>query len=435
LGAQNFTVSVAIAGLPAGTYSSTVTVSAPSATPPSQTINVSLVVIPAPSSPPGGGQTLYNGIVLPQQWPPLSTPVQSYQVPSYLTSPPAVIPIDVGRQLFVDDFLIQQTSMARTQHQPVMFSGNPILVPNAADSAGAAMPYSDGVWYDPQSQTYKMWLYCGSGAAVCYATSTDGMTWTRPTIPGAPANNPSQVQTIGSGRDSDVVWMDLQDPNPANKYKLFAYYPAPTANIEVWFSPDGITWTPQPQNPLINSISDRSTMLWNPFRGVWVASLRRQPQTIPIPATPTRPAILNSRIRLYAESPSVAPNQSQWTPSNFFNSFWTGADDQDPAYIPGGVYPQLYNLDAVAYESVMVGMFSWFYPDQLLVELGAGFSRDGFNWVRPNRGAGAANAPAADSSSWATNCGFTSAAAVDLTVWQQQAPLAWPSYAAMASIP
>ncbi len=56
----------------------------------------------------------------------------------------------------------------------------------------------------------------------------------------------------------------------------------------------------------------------------------------------------------------------------------------------------------------MVGLFSWFYPGAgygsytlpgpILVELGVGFSRDGFSWVRPTRGSGPSGAfiPASD---------------------------------------
>jgi len=43
-----------------------------------------------------GGQTLYNGIVLPQVWPPSQIPSQVPVTPSYVTTPPAVIPIDIG---------------------------------------------------------------------------------------------------------------------------------------------------------------------------------------------------------------------------------------------------------------------------------------------------------------------------------------------------
>jgi hypothetical protein len=55
------------------------------------------------------GEVLYNGIVLPREWPPLladfPTSVEKDPAnPPYLVSPPALIPIDAGRQLFVDDF-------------------------------------------------------------------------------------------------------------------------------------------------------------------------------------------------------------------------------------------------------------------------------------------------------------------------------------------
>src|SRR5690349_20556807 len=70
------------------------------------------------------GETLYNGIQLPAVWPPRLTQFPTSVerdpvVPPYLVSPPAVIPIDVGRQLFVDDFLIADTTLTRTFHQPV----------------------------------------------------------------------------------------------------------------------------------------------------------------------------------------------------------------------------------------------------------------------------------------------------------------------------
>ncbi|MCU1241448.1 MAG: hypothetical protein JWO71_2174, partial [Candidatus Acidoferrum typicum] len=326
------------------------------------------------------GQTLYNGIVLPQPWPPTRTPTQAYQVPYYIASPPAVIPIDVGRQLFVDDFLIQQTTLSRSQHQPVMYSLNPVLAPNSLDTQNLAMPYSDGVWFDPADQTFKMWYFCGNGNMVCYAYSSDGKNWTKPSIKTAVSSGTNEVLQIGSQRDSTAVWMDLNDPNPAAKFKLFAYYPV--SSMLVYFSPDGITWTQQTQYA-INSLSDRTTLFYNPFRNVWVDSMR---SIVTLPATSSRPAYA-ARSRFYAES----PNLSSWTPSNFTDSFWAGPDEIDQPYVSGGAYPDLYNLDAVPYESLMVGLFSWFYPGPVnpnLVELGVGFSRDGFYWVRPTRGSG-----------------------------------------------
>ena len=65
------------------------------------------------------GENLYNGIVLPDKWPPDDMDPNCYApmpVP-YLENIPDVIPIDVGRQLFVDDFLIQETTLRRVFHK------------------------------------------------------------------------------------------------------------------------------------------------------------------------------------------------------------------------------------------------------------------------------------------------------------------------------
>ena len=51
---------------------------------------------------------------------------------------------------------------------------------------------------------------------------------------------------------------------------------------------------------------------------------------------------------------------------------------------------QLYNLDCVAYESVLLGLFSIWRGQQVrplpkINEVCVGFSRDGFHWLRPDR--------------------------------------------------
>ena len=394
-GSQILAVGTSVAGLTAGTYTGSVTISAPDAAVSVQNIGVSLAIVPALTPPTNGQAPLYNGIVLPQQWPPVGTASQAYSIPFYITSPPAVIPIDVGRQLFVDDFLIQQTTLARTQHQPVMYAGNPIITPAGSDTAGLALPFSNGAWFDPSDSLFKIWYYCGSGNVTCYAYSTDGRNWTKPSIPDAMVPNTNQVLP-NPGNDSSVVWMDLQDPNPAHKFKAFAFQGP--SNMAVYFSGDGIHWTAQQTQYSIQSLSDRTTLFWNPFRNLWVDSMRNQVQ---VPGTQNRAPYPADRVRYYAESPDLL----SWKPSNFTDSFWTGADENDPAYVAGGALPQLYNLDAVAYESTLVGLFSWLNPGPAdpvndptnaagpaLVELGVGFSRDGFNWVRPNRGGGPSNA-------------------------------------------
>jgi hypothetical protein len=77
------------------------------------------------------GESLYNGICLPAQWPPRDMKPYSWNpmpVP-YLTYPPDVTPIDVRRQLFVDDFLIEYSNLKRRFHQPAKYEGKPVLSP------------------------------------------------------------------------------------------------------------------------------------------------------------------------------------------------------------------------------------------------------------------------------------------------------------------
>ena len=143
-------------------------------------------------------EVLYNGITLPAQWPPrYAEPVEAKEMPvPYLTDKPAVIPINVGRQLFVDNFLISQTDLKPTYHTPDFFEGNPILEPteeweNTIEGAPYAAPFSDGIWYDDKDGKFKMWYLAGAGSIhkqdkqtfyTGYAESDDGMHWVKPDL-------------------------------------------------------------------------------------------------------------------------------------------------------------------------------------------------------------------------------------------------------------
>ena len=316
---------------------------------------------PSPAFAAAEGELLYNGIRLPTPWPPqLKEIPKELPTPAYLTSPPAVIPIDVGRQLFVDDFLVANTTLTRTHHRPTYHAKNPVLT--------GGMVFSDGVWYDPADKLFKMWYLTKGGTA--YATSKDGIAWEKPELDVKKGTN--LVQT--SPRDSSTVWLDLEEKDPKKRYKMFRS--ASRAEKKSWclwvhFSADGVHWSePEPTG----ACGDRSTVFYNPFRKVWVYSLRH--------------GWGRPRRRRYWEARDDVVKGAQWG-ENSAPPLWCGSDKLDPPRDDYKVTPELYNLDCAAYESVLLGLFTiWrgqFPEREKPNEVCVGYSRDGWHWSRPDR--------------------------------------------------
>jgi hypothetical protein len=336
--------------------------------------------IPAAPAASPADRTLYNGIALPEVWPPQAKDFPNDpQRPPYLVPPPKTILIDVGRQLFVDDFLVEQTTLKRTFHQPKYYPNNPVLKPDQpwelAGRGAFAAPFSDGVWYDAQEKTFKMWYYAGhSVGAVCYATSKDGIHWDKPKLDVEPGTN----IVLRTGRDSGTVWLDPNPREPGERFKMALW----RGNFMLFRSPDGIHWTKAGEGA---KTGDRSTFFHNPFRQRWVFSIRSDSRL--------------GRSRHYWETPDFfqfsQATRAQWV-------FWAAADSADPPREDLKTRPQLYNLDCAAYESLLLGLFSVWRGDyrgaatekgKELLKLGhpkqnsvcVGFSRDGFHWDRPDR--------------------------------------------------
>lgn len=325
------------------------------------------------------GELLYNGIELPTPWPPTAPVMKPGADPMpvpYLKNPPAVIPIDLGRQLFVDNFLIESTTLKRTFHLATMHPDNPILKPDQAwEKEGAspmAMPFSDGVWFDPRDQLFKMWYMAGYTKQTAYATSRDGLHWEKPLLDVRAGTNVVQTDP----RDSSTVWLDLDDPDPKRRFKIFRSYGGEDNRygLSAHFSADGIHWDARAYRT--GSNGDRSTVFYNPFRKVWVYSLRHG-WGVP-------------RARRYWEVKDLLGGP-QW---NAISEplMWVGADKLDPQRDDLKIPPQLYNLDAAAYESLLLGLFTIWRGDLNIPpgrpkpnSVWLGYSRDGFHWDRPAR--------------------------------------------------
>jgi hypothetical protein len=341
--------------------------------------------------PQNAGERLYNNIVLPEEWPPEEIDTRSddpMPVP-YLQHHPAVISIDTGRQLFVDDFLIESTDLLHMYHLPEKHPGNPILTceteleRQTGIIGGVCRPC---VWWHPEKQLFHMWYQAGTyfRGTIALAVSADGIRWTRPALDVKPGSN--QALPPGFQPDSYGIVPDWECADPRQRFKLFATNPGMPQPAFSFVSADGIHWTDKTET---GTAGDRSSMFYNPFRKRWVYSIRTS---------------FRGRSRHYRECSDFLAGAA-WTPADTVP--WLAADTLD-APEPGHKYKtQLYNFDAVAYESLMLGFFELHRGPEnnrcermglpKLNEITFGYSRDGFHFSRPDR---RAHLPASRKDDW-----------------------------------
>lgn len=325
-------------------------------------------------------EKLYNGIELPDQWPPRFLDPDSaepMEVP-YLKKQPKVIPIDLGRQLFVDDFLIEKTSLKRTFHQAKKFEGNPVFKAETkhelarstlGEKGQEAVTYlgHGGVFHDPAENLFNMYYTAGWRGPLALATSTDLKTWTRPDL-GIIEDNLLLAKGHDSGGDNSL-WLDLA----SKEARLKLLTDRGKEGHFLQSSADGRAWTVSAPT---GKAGDYCSIFHNPFRDLWCYSIKQGGK--------------HGRNRWYHESRDFMQG-ADWSKS----VFWANADRLDEPDPQVGVPAQLYSLSAVAYESVMLGMFQIHLgPDNKIcdqgkfpktTELKLGFSRDGFHWHRPDR--------------------------------------------------
>lgn len=354
---------------------------------------------------PGNGpepeeKRLYNGIVLPDAWPPRRSHIADLEngmsVP-YLAKKPDTINIAVGRQLFVDNFLIKETNMERVHHYAEYYHGNPVLAPDKPweelGSRGSkfAAPFSDGIWYDEGENKFKMW-YMGGGRGysanntpvTCYAESIDGINWTKPELGLVPSTN---IVDKDAERDAAVIWYDKQEQNETSRYKMFLSARDPQDSRWKYVyktSQDGKLWREQARS---KPIADRSTVYKNAFRDNWVYSIRHNIRV-------NENKLVRARDYYEHADPITGTREAEALHEYFWFGPWPN-EKRHPVY--SDVEPAIYNMDAIPYESIMLGLFSvWQGPENEEAandvvpkrnEVMLGYSRDGYHWSRDDMNA------------------------------------------------
>jgi hypothetical protein len=368
-----------------------------------QTLLYSIFIFSTLGLSVSGQEILYNGIVLPAEWPPKGMrqhlKARSPLPVPYLENPPTVIPIDVGRQLFVDDFLIEETSLERKFHQADIYDDNPILAPDllslVEDEDKTVATFDDAVFYDPADQKFKMWYQVVGHTRrgepfTSLAYSDDGFNWYRPTFDVVDCTNVviPYNEMIGQ-RDNFSPWIDFEEPDLQRRFKGYMVtrleeHPDVLEDY-LLSSPDGIHWAIDRLDYEFHK-GDCSSLFYNPFRSKWGFSIR---------------SYLNGRNRhylevddlneLFTDSPEAKEIEMKQKRVHWIGA--TSLDMPDAEWVVQDA-TQLYNFPVVAYESIMLATPSIHYGPHndicsvgkypKLTEIKLAFSRDGFHFSRGN---------------------------------------------------
>ena len=292
-----------------------------------------------------------------------------------------------GKQLFVDDYIIEELKgVQKVLNQPTKHPMNPLLIRDKPWELEE--PDYTTVMYDEQEKIFKMWYAMNnpkrklsSEQILAYATSTDGILWTKPII-----NKKDKTNIVFHSELPGLLAPGiLKDPvarDPKKLYKmLFSASSDGTdagLSTNAAYSPDGIHWTDETDNPIAPFNDVQSCPFWDARRGRYVAHLRYGPP--------------NTRICSVIESEDFV----HWSPKVTILSpgVKNGGWEQPKMDIPFGT--KHYAMQVIQYEDVYLG-FLWAYhaetiqpiPDDKLwmdkTNLQLVLSRNGRTWVRVAR--------------------------------------------------
>eukprot|EP01045_Picozoa_sp_COSAG04_P020318 COSAG04_NODE_2068_length_4871_cov_2.073973_1_plen_1105_part_00 len=265
------------------------------------------------------GELLYNGICLPadRPWPPPFNTTyfcrkcnQTYhggppahpRYPPWYHDPPAVINVSIGRQLFVDTFLIESmlgvqlsghaatwgddsqvlksTEPWETQtqasggvpyncdYQQTYPEGRGFLPsgvgprsqvphwfqcdwPQGPKAVGYAATFEGTVTFDEDLKLFRMFYTCGRPAenaadtaqGLCHAESDNGRQWTKRLVGTGENENTNRV--VREAFDSAIVWQDYTEPAGSPRRWVMSSVPKDNdfRHCRIRVSNNGFTWT------------------------------------------------------------------------------------------------------------------------------------------------------------------------------------------------
>ena len=189
-----------------------------------------------------------------------------------------------GRQLFVDDHVIDDMQRVRKQlNQPIKYEKNPVLKRDKPWEVSG--PSYATILYDAEEKRFKAWYEIWnqdeeSGTSLLYATSLNGIEWHKELVDEEKQTNLVAHPKI-HGIQAEGVMKDRLETDPAKRYKmLFSCNPDGTAKslmTSAAYSADGIHWTAYPELPIIPFSDTQICPFWDARQQCYTALLRFGP--------------------------------------------------------------------------------------------------------------------------------------------------------------
>jgi hypothetical protein len=307
------------------------------------------------------------------------------------TGAPAQEPVKLGThaQLVIDDAMIaMKEGVVRKTHACRKLPA-PVLAPERPWEGLRIYTYGT-VLHDAEAGQYRMWymtrnetpaedprLAYARADLVLYATSRDGLAWTRPSL-GLYEYGGSKENNIVFGLHSPSVLLDRKDPDPQRRYKMLGYGKSGgTSGYCAATSPDGFHWTGLPGNPVLPH-GDTITLAYDSARGDYLAFHKRPGQER---GYPRRMVYLATSRDFQAWSTPqlvLAPDEQ--------DDAWANAPEQRTEF---------YNMSAFEYGGQFLGLVTVFKKTRRLAQTSPGqspddgpidvqlvHSRDGRHWQR-----------------------------------------------------
>ena len=266
----------------------------------------------------------------------------------------ASVDVGNGRQLFVDDYAIESTNrVRRSWNAPTKVDG-PVIRPTTDDGSrvgGCTVATDGGLWWDPAIGKFRLWYeddWCGH---LRYAESSDGFSWEYPDLGKVKGTNrvfSDAEETLGKSVDSWSVWPDYRAKNPYARWTMLVSAPGGQTSDTFYESADGRVFN---KLGVAGFSGDRTTMHFDSILNGWVMSLRdywkgrcRRFFFLEDFALPARQYAMDAR---HLDGSRV--EAKKWVE------------------LPSG---NLYDFDAVPYESLMLGVKETLAPIHITTEDG-----------------------------------------------------------------